>query len=69
MIIETVEYTPCFFYESVHRVEKLFDELEELCYAGKIFIAREISKMFEQKLVGTVAEIKEKIKSKELIIK
>lgn len=69
MMIETVPYTPCFFYESVHRVEKLFDELEELGYDGTVFVAREISKMFEQKLVWTIQEMKEKIMKKELIIK
>jgi len=30
MIIETVPYTPCFFYESVHRIEKFLDELKTL---------------------------------------
>ena len=37
---------PVFFYESVHRVEKLFRELEELWFDGKISMSREISKMF-----------------------
>lgn len=69
MIIETIPYTPCFFYESVHRVEKMFDELQALGYDGKVFIAREISKMFEEKTMGTIEEIKEKIKSKDLVIK
>lgn len=38
---------PSFFYESVHRIEKLFWELDELHFQGKIAIAREISKKFE----------------------
>lgn len=69
MIIETVAYTPCFFYESVHRVEKLLEELVALKFEGKVFIAREISKMFEQKLIGTASELQEKIQNKELVIK
>lgn len=69
MIIDTVPYTPCFFYESVHRVEKLLDELIALEFSGKVFMAREISKMFEQKIIGTPAELQEKIASKELVIK
>lgn len=68
-IIETTEYTPCFFYESVHRIEKFLDELEGLGYVGKVFIAREISKMFEEKIMGTASELKEKIKNKQLVIK
>lgn len=39
---------PTFFYESVHRVEKLFHELQELGFEGKIMVARELSKMFEE---------------------
>ncbi len=68
-IIETSEHTPCFFYESVHRIEKLLEWLEEVGFSGTVFIAREISKMFEQKLMWTVGGLKEKIKSKELVIK
>gem|GEM_PF-4090659 len=34
-----------------------------------MFIAREVSKMFEQKVMGTVSELQEKIKSKEIVIK
>jgi 16S rRNA (cytidine1402-2'-O)-methyltransferase len=29
---------PIFFYESVHRIEKLFKQLKELGFNGKIFI-------------------------------
>lgn len=68
-ILTTCEHVPCFFYESVHRVEKLLEWLEEAEFAGQVFIAREISKMFEQKVIWTVAELKEKIKNKEVVIK
>lgn len=68
-MINTCENMPCFFYESVHRVEKLLDELEALEFDGKVLMARELSKMFEQKLIGTPAELKQKIKEKEIIIK
>ncbi len=68
-LIETSTETPCFFYESVHRVEKLLSELEELGYEWKVFIARELSKMFEEKVMGTASELKEKIEKKELVIK
>ena len=38
---------PTFFYESVHRMPKLLEELKSLNFDWKIFIAREISKIFE----------------------
>lgn len=60
---------PTFFYESVHRMEKLLDELEELKFDGKIFIAREISKCFEQYFTWNLSECKEMIKNWQLAIK
>ena len=60
---------PVFFYESVHRVEKLFRELEELWFDGKINMSREISKMFEQQVTWTLEEIKQMIKEKQISIK
>jgi 16S rRNA (cytidine1402-2'-O)-methyltransferase len=48
---------PTFFYESVHRIEKLIAELRELEFRGKISIAREISKMFEQFRTGSLEEL------------
>lgn len=59
---------PSFFYESVHRVEKLIAELEELEFQGKISIAREISKCFESYQTWDFEEFKKDWKKK-LIIK
>ena len=39
---------PTFFYESVHRMGKLIEELHEFDFDGKIAIAREVSKLFEE---------------------
>ena len=39
---------PTFFYESVHRMEKLIKELKELGFDGKVVILRELSKVFEE---------------------
>ena len=39
---------PTFFYESVHRMGKLIEELRELNFDGKIAVAREVSKLFEE---------------------
>lgn len=66
-IIES-EY-PVFIYESVHRIEKTLNQLKENWFNWKIFIIREISKMFEQKTCGTIDEILEKIEKKQLPLK
>lgn len=60
---------PTFFYESVHRVEKLFTELSALWFTGKVSICRELSKMFEQQVTWTLSEIQELIATKKLPIK
>ena len=60
---------PTFFYESVHRMPKLLDELNDLNFWWKIFIAREISKVFEQFFTGSLDECEEFIKSWKMIIK
>lgn len=60
---------PTFFYESVHRMPKLLEELKELNFVWKIFIAREISKVFEQFFTGSLAECEDFIKEWKIIIK
>lgn len=58
-----------FFYESVHRVEKLLEQLEKANFIGMISIGREISKHFEQYITADLQTIKTKIKDKNIIIK
>lgn len=60
---------PTFFYESVHRMPKLLEELKELSFEWKIFIAREISKVFEQFFTGSLEECEEFIKEWKIVIK
>lgn len=60
---------PTFFYESVHRMPKLLEELKNLNFQWKIFIAREISKVFEQFFTGTLAECEAFINSWKIVIK
>ena len=60
---------PTFFYESVHRMPKLLEELEVMGFKWKLFIAREISKVFEQFFTWTLAECVELIKSWEMVMK
>ena len=58
-----------FFYESVHRIEKLLEELREYGFQGKISISREISKLFEQHLTGSLEEITELFKNGTIPVK
>jgi 16S rRNA (cytidine1402-2'-O)-methyltransferase len=60
---------PTFFYESVHRMSKLLEELKKLNFNWKIFIAREISKVFEQFFTGTLSECEEFINQWKMVIK
>ena len=60
---------PTFFYESVHRMPKLLEELKNLNFKWKIFIAREISKVFEQFFTWDLAECEDFIKGWKIILK
>lgn len=58
-----------FFYESVHRIEKLLEQLEKLQFMGKISISRELSKKFEQIITSDLSNIQEFIKNNTLPLK
>ncbi len=60
---------PVFVYESVHRMEKLLQELSQAGFTGQISIARELSKMFEQHFTGTIEGAMSLIQEKKLPIK
>ena len=60
---------PTFFYESVHRMEKLIKELKELGFDGKVKILRELSKAFEEVQTLEMNELLQKWKSGDLVIK
>lgn len=50
---------PVVFYESTHRILKLLDEVEEeLGPERRLFIARELTKKFEETLAGTPADLR-----------
>ena len=53
---------PVFFYESVHRFEKLLSELQNLWFDWKIFVGREISKMYEQLFNWNLKDLIESVK-------
>ncbi|MBI5179360.1 MAG: 16S rRNA (cytidine(1402)-2'-O)-methyltransferase [Nitrospinae bacterium] len=53
-------------YESPHRIERLLEELESLIPERRIVVARELTKMFEEFLRGTPAEIRARMIGKKL---
>ena len=58
-----------FFYESVHRIGKLLDQLEKVWFIGKISISRELSKKFEQLITSDIVTIKTYIENNTLPLK
>lgn len=59
-----VEGRTIILYESVYRVEKLFEELNEYMPQRYVFICRELTKKFEETWRGLPAEIVDKLPSK-----
>lgn len=65
-IVENDKHVSC-FYESCYRIEKLLEQIEKIFKENKqenrkIFIIREITKMFETSYFGNIYEVMEKIK-------
>ncbi len=54
------------FYESPYRIKDIYEELAEIIPNRKSALVREITKIHEEKIYGTVSEIYEKIKSREI---
>lgn len=68
-IVSNEYWMAVFFYESVHRFEKLLSELEKLWFTWKIFVGREISKMYEQIYNWTLDDLVELVKNKKFSVK
>ena len=51
-------------YESTHRIEKLLKQLEEVMPDRRIVVARELTKIFEEFLRGTPAEVSAQLTGK-----
>ncbi len=52
---------PVFVYESVHRVSSTLRRIKEAWFNRKVFLARELTKKFEQKECGQIDTILDKI--------
>ncbi len=50
-------------YESVHRIERLLDELQEIFGDREVCLARELTKLHEEVLFGRLSEVREKLKT------
>jgi len=50
-------------YESVHRIERLLEELQEIFGDREICLARELTKLHEEVLFGKLSEVREKLKT------
>jgi 16S rRNA C1402 (ribose-2'-O) methylase RsmI len=68
-IVSNEYWMAVFFYESVHRFEKLLFELQNLWFDWKIFVWREISKMYEQIYNWTLDDLIELVKNKKFSVK
>ncbi|MFQ3598809.1 MAG: 16S rRNA (cytidine(1402)-2'-O)-methyltransferase [Chloroherpetonaceae bacterium] len=55
------------FYESPHRILKLLDELQEHFGNPTVMIARELTKLHEEILLGSPQELKAKFESKKIL--
>ncbi len=53
-------------YESPHRLLKLLDELSKNIPDRNIFVAKEITKMYQQSFKGTAKELNEQLKNTEI---
>jgi len=51
-------------YISVHKIEEILNEIYEIFGNRKVFIAREMTKTFEEYIYGNLLDVKEKIKKK-----
>ncbi len=49
------------FYESTHRIVKLLEQIDEYHKEQKMCICRELTKMYEEVLVGTASHLLEKL--------
>lgn len=48
---------PYFFYESVHRIHKILQELYTIWFRGKVSLGRELTKMHEQLLTDDIEKV------------
>ncbi len=55
--LSTYEIQPVVFFESTHRIMKTLDSLNKSVPTATVYLGRELTKLFEEILVGTAADI------------
>lgn len=60
---------PVYIYESVHRVEKTLKQMKALWFTWTVFVAREISKLYEQYAYWSIDEVLLQIEAWEIPMK
>ncbi len=65
-LVEVKKLTPTsfIFYESPHRVDKLLEELVKVFPESQISVQRELTKIHETVLTGSIKDVKEKLTGK-----
>ncbi len=56
-VAKIAETRPVVFYESTHRILKALESLVTVCPDRRVIVAKELTKMFEETVLGTPAEI------------
>jgi 16S rRNA (cytidine1402-2'-O)-methyltransferase len=57
----------CVFFESPHRILALLEAVEETAPGAEIVLGRELTKMYEELLVGSVGEVLHEIRNRQRI--
>jgi 16S rRNA (cytidine1402-2'-O)-methyltransferase len=60
---------PFVLYESPHRIEKLVDEISRAAAGYHVLLGRELTKLHEQVVGGTIEDIKEKISNGDIPVR
>lgn len=60
---------PVYIYESVHRIEKTLWEMKDLWFVWHVMLCRELTKIYEQYVFGTIDELLLKIKNNQIPMK
>lgn len=57
--LSTYEVQPVIFFESTHRIMKALQQLSVTVPTARVYLARELTKLYEEMIIGTPAELLE----------
>jgi 16S rRNA (cytidine1402-2'-O)-methyltransferase len=58
-VAESANEQPVIFYESTHRILKALQSLQEFCPDKSVIVGKELTKIYEEVIIGTPAEVLE----------